>query len=57
MNSISHEDGIKYADYLLENNLENGHLINMWRNECIRRRATYRMLKNLKDLYEGASSK
>jgi hypothetical protein len=52
MTGISFEDGIKYADYILENSNEHEHLVHMWRNECLIRRATYVMLKQLKDRYE-----
>lgn len=43
--------GVTWADYILEHTTEPTGMIETWRNECVRLRATHRMLELLGEEY------
>ena len=49
---ISFEDGVKWADYVIENSEKPGGMMMIWRNQAAMRRATYVMLNEIKKAYE-----
>jgi len=50
---LTFENGIKWADYILENTDGPEGMVETWREECIRLRATYGMLMALKERYDS----
>jgi|TARA_B110000495_G_C22893276_1_gene521071 hypothetical protein len=46
-----YDQGIAWADYILENTTEPTGMVETWRKECIKRHATYRMLELLGEEY------
>ena len=47
--------GVDWADYILEHTTEPTGLVEMWRKECIKRQATLRMLQLLGEEYVRVS--
>lgn len=50
---ITFDNGVKWADYILENTDGPEGMVETWRGECIRLRATYDMLMALKERYDS----
>lgn len=50
---LTFQNGVMWADYILENTEGPEGMVEVWREECIRLRATYGMLVALKERYDG----